>query len=757
MSTVSRVLPWRRSSAPISVELAPLLASFRSHHPKRSVADITAAYELALSAHSGQTRKSGESYIHHPLAVAKIVADLGLDDVTIAAALLHDAVEDTGVTLEQLSNRFGEEVARIVDGVTKLDRVQFDSKAAQQAASMRKMLVAMARDIRVLIIKLADRLHNMRTLGAMSPDKATRIARETLDVYAPLAHRLGMQDLKQQLEDLSFATLHPKQYAEIDHMVAERAPERELYLEQVLADVSARLAELGVQAEVSGRPKHLWSIYEKMVVKGRQFEEILDLVGIRVQVASVRDCYAALGTIHGTWSPVQGRFKDYVAMPKFNLYQSLHTTVIGPGGKALEVQVRTAEMHQRAEFGVAAHFAYKRGTPTDELAWLNRIVDWQQETSDPAQFMESLKVDLEQDEVYVFTPKGQVITMEKGATPIDFAYAVHTEVGHACIGARVNDRLVTLNYELAAGDTCEIFVGKTGTSGPSRDWLQIVHTPRAANKIRQWFSRERREDARENGREELMKHLRRQGLPTQKLPSSVMTAVVEGLNYVDVGALHTAIGEHHVSPESVVARIDKVLRGGDGGSEAQLATQVTRRSRARPDSSGVGVHVEGLDDMLVHLKQCCTPVPGDAIVGFVTKGRGVSVHRADCTNASSLVAGQHDRTVEVEWDEDFSGGTFVASIEIRALDRPRLLRDVSSSVADHHLNILSCDMSTGSDREAVMRFKFELGDPSHLDAVLRTIHGLDGVYQAYRVLPAAPAAASTSSATSVTSAPAPVA
>ncbi|MCB0987769.1 MAG: bifunctional (p)ppGpp synthetase/guanosine-3',5'-bis(diphosphate) 3'-pyrophosphohydrolase, partial [Acidimicrobiales bacterium] len=592
MSTVSRVLPWRRSSAPASVELAPLLAAFRSHQPKSSTALITQAYDLAASAHSGQTRRTGEPYIQHPLSVAQIVAELGLDEVTIAAALLHDSVEDTGVGLEELTRRFGPDVAGIVDGVTKLDRLSFDSKQAQQAASMRKMLVAMAKDLRVLMIKLADRLHNMRTLGAMSAEAQTRIARETLDVYAPLAHRLGMQELKQQLEDLSFATLHPKQYAEIDHMVSTRAPERELYLAQVLEQVRERLRELGVEAEVSGRPKHLWSIYEKMVVKGRQFDDIYDLVGIRVLVESVKDCYAALGSIHATWRPVQGRFKDYVAMPKFNLYQSLHTTVVGPLGKPLEVQLRTREMHQRAEFGVAAHFAYKIGSPTDELAWLNRIVDWQQETSDPAQFMETLKVDLEQDEVYVFTPKGKVVTMAKGATPIDFAYAVHTEVGHACVGARVNGRLVALSHQLNSGDTCEIFTSKVEGTGPSRDWLQIVKTPRAANKIRQWFSRERRDDAREAGRDDLQKQLRREGLPTQKLPASVLNEVASGLNYLDVDALYTAIGEHHVSAQSVVARIGKALRSGDGREE-QLPTTVHRHRPTKVTRPGAGVHVEG--------------------------------------------------------------------------------------------------------------------------------------------------------------------
>ena len=736
MSTVSRVLPWRRSSAPASVELAPLLASFRSHHPKTSPALISQAYEMAASAHVGQTRRTGEPYIHHPLSVAQIVADFGLDDVTVASALLHDSVEDTGVTLEELSRRFGADVASIVDGVTKLDRLQFDSKQAQQAASMRKMLVAIAKDLRVLMIKLADRLHNMRTLGAMSPEAQIRIARETLDVYAPLAHRLGMQDLKQQLEDLSFATLHPKQYAEIDHMVATRAPEREIYLEQVLEQVRMRLAELGVAAEVSGRPKHLWSIYEKMVVKGRQFDDIFDLVGIRVLVDSVRDCYAALGSIHATWRPVQGRFKDYVAMPKFNLYQSLHTTVIGPQGKPLEVQLRTTEMHQRAEFGVAAHFAYKIGSPTDELAWLNRIVDWQQETSDPAEFMETLKVDLEQDEVYVFTPKGRVVTMAKGATPIDFAYSVHTEVGHSCVGARVNGRLVALSHQLNSGDTCEIFTSKVEGTGPSRDWLQIVKTPRAANKIRQWFLRERREDARESGREDLVKQLRREGLPTQKLPAAILEEVATGFNYVDVDALYTAVGEHHVSPEAVVARIAKALRAGDGREE-QLPTSVTRPRSTMVTRPGAGVHVEGLDDVMVRLSRCCTPVPGDEIMGFVTRGRGVSVHRADCANAASLEAGQHDRLIEVEWDEDFSGGTFVACVEVRAIDRPRLLRDVSSALADNHVNILTCAMTTGGDRVASMRFDVELGDPSHLSLVLGAIRGIEGVYDSFRVLPGA--------------------
>ena len=452
MATVTRVLPWRRNSVPPAEEIAPLVSAFRSHHPKSSPVMITRAYELAAEAHRHQVRKSGESYIHHPLAVAAIVADLGLDDITIAAALLHDAVEDTNITLERVTAEFGPDVAGIVDGVTKLERIQFDSKEAQQAATMRKMLVAMAKDVRVLIIKLSDRLHNMSTLAALPASKQERIARETIDIYAPLAHRLGMQDMKQQLEDLAFATLHPKRYAEIDHMVSTRTPERELYLAQVLEQVRGRLAELRIAADVTGRPKHLWSIYEKMVVKGKEFDDIFDLVGIRVIVETVKDCYAALGSIHATWRPVQGRFKDYIAMPKFNLYQSLHTTVVGPGGKTVEVQIRTREMHQRAEFGVAAHYGYKGddSRPTCRGSTASSTGSRRRQTR---AFMETLKVDLDQDEVYVFTPKGQVMTLPNGATPIDFAYSIHTEVGHACIGARVNGRLVPLDSILASGDT----------------------------------------------------------------------------------------------------------------------------------------------------------------------------------------------------------------------------------------------------------------------------------------------------------------
>ena len=735
MSTVNRVLPWRRHhEAAAPVELTPLLTSYRRRHPKAPVATISRAYEVAAEAHRSQLRSSGESYINHPLAVARIVADIGLDEISVAAALLHDAVEDTEITLADVEGGFGHEVAAIVDGVTKLERIQFDSREAQQAATMRKMLVAMARDLRVLVIKLADRLHNMRTIAAMPLDKQRRIAQETLDIYAPLAHRLGMQEIKQQLEDLSFAALHPKRFAELDHLVSSRAPEREIYLATAIKEVSTRLAELGIEAEVTGRPKHLWSLYEKMVVKGREFDDIFDLVAIRVIVDSMKDCYAALGCIHGRWRPVVGRFKDYIAMPKFNLYQSLHTTVIGPQGKPIEVQIRTREMHQRAEWGVAAHWAYKDESPSADIDWLNRIIDWQAEVSDPAQFMQSLKTDLEQDEVFVFTPKGRVVTLPLGSTTVDFAYAVHTEVGHACVGAKVNGRLVSLDNQLASGDTCEIFTSKVETAGPSRDWLGFVKSPRARNKIRQWFSRERRLDMIEAGRDALAEELRREGLPVQRMwGSEQLKTVIADHSYADLDALLAAIGEHHVSARSVAQRVARGFRGGE--DEEQLPATVLRPRRHRTEADKVGVHVEGLDDLLVRLAKCCTPVPGDEIIGFVTRGRGVSVHRADCANAVTLMSEHATRLIEVDWDGEAPGSLFRAGVEVVALDRSRLLRDVANALAEHHVNIVACDTSTGSDRVAKMRFEFELGDPSQLAAVLRTIKGIDAVYDAYRLVP----------------------
>jgi GTP pyrophosphokinase len=725
------VLPWRRHHT-VDVEVAPLVTAFCERHRRTDTALIEQAFDLARAAHAEQVRRSGEPYITHPLGVALILADLGLDDVTIAAALLHDAVEDTSVTLEAIERQLGSEVAAIVDGVTKLDRIQFDSKEEQQAATLRKMLVAMAKDIRVLLIKLADRLHNMRTIASLPEFKQRRIAQETLDIYAPLAHRLGIADMKWQLEDLAFATLYPKRYAEIEQMVALQAPERVDLLEEVLAELRARLAELRIEADVRGREKHYWSIYEKMVTRGKQFDDVQDLVGVRVVVESVKDCYAALGSIHAMWRPVQGRFKDYIAMPKFNLYQSLHTTVVGPQGKAVEVQIRTEEMHRRAEFGIAAHWGYKEREPADDLVWLQRMVDWQQETSDPGEFMESLKIDLEYDEVFVFTPKGKVITLATGGTPVDFAYAIHTDVGHRCIGARVNGRLVPLDSNLVSGDTVEIFTSKVEGAGPSRDWLQFVRTPRARTKIRQWFSRERRVDAIDTGREELTKALRREGLPVQRLAQSdALKAVSAALHYADLDALYAAIGENHVSAKAVVQRLQRELRGG----EEQLPVTTARppRSPRRDSRRATGVHVEGLDDVMVRLSRCCTPVPGDDIMGFVTRGRGVSVHRTDCANAAGLTD-HAERLIEVEWDND-QPATFVVSVEVEALDRNRLLRDISQVLAEYHVNIMASTSQTSSDRVAKFRFDFELADPSHLDTILTALKRVESVYAAYRVLP----------------------
>jgi GTP pyrophosphokinase len=732
MPTVTRVLPWRRHTQPPAMEVQEIVDQYRRFHPKRPTESIKEAYRLAAGSHEGQLRRSGEPYITHPLAVAGIVARYGMDDVTIAAALLHDAVEDTVLTLDEVESAFGPEVREIVDGVTKLERVHFDSKEAQQAATMRKMLVAMAKDLRVLVIKLADRLHNMRTLAAMPAWKQERTAQETLDIYAPLAHRLGMQEIKQQLEDLCFAALHPKRYAEIDHMVANRTPERDRYLLDVVEEVTNRLKDVNIDAEVTGRPKHLWSIYEKMVVKGKAFDEIFDLVGIRVLVDSSKDCYAALGTIHALWTPVPGRFKDYIAMPKFNLYQSLHTTVIGPGGRPLEVQIRTPEMHNRAEWGVAAHFSYKEGH-SEDVAWLTRIVDWQQEMTDPGEFMANLKLDLDQDEVFVFTPKGDVVTLPVGATPVDFAYAIHTEVGHRCIGARVGGRLVPLDGELTSGDTVEIFTSKVAGAGPSRDWLNFVATRSASNKIRQWFSRERREDALESGREALVKALRREGLPTQRVMGGAAVAdVTHQLRFQSVDAMYAAIGDHHLSAEAVAARVAKLVRTAEGEREEVVSTPVrpSGRRRSRP----AGVHVEGFDDVLVRMARCCTPVPGDEIMGFITRGRGVSVHRVDCANATSLADGQQERVIDVDWDVE-SAGDFVALVEVKALDRPRLLQDVTAMLGEHHVNIISSQSHAGGDRVAKMRFEFELGESSHLDTLLSRIRSIDSVYDAYRVVP----------------------
>ncbi len=723
--------------------LEPLFRAIRTNHPKADLALLERAYLTAERMHGTQTRKSGDPYITHPLAVTTILADMGMTEPTLVAALLHDTVEDTPYTLAQLTKDFGEEVARLVDGVTKLDKVKYGDSA--QAETIRKMVVAMSRDIRVLVIKLADRLHNMRTLRYVKRESQERTARETLDIYAPLAHRLGMNTIKWELEDLAFATLHPKIYDEIVRLVAERAPSRGQFLGQVIAQIEQDLKEAKIKAKVTGRPKHYYSIYQKMIVGGREFSDIYDLVGIRILVENDRDCYSVLGILHSRWNPVLGRFKDYVAMPKFNMYQSLHTTVIGPQGKPVELQIRTFAMHRRAEYGVAAHWKYKedgrngldtdRSGDLDDMVWMRQLLDWQNDVEDPGEFLESLRFEINRAEVYVFTPRGDVIALPTGATPVDFAYAVHTEVGHHTIGARVNGRLVPLESTLENSDVVEIFTSKSPTAGPSRDWLTFVRSPRARSKIRQWFTKERREEAIENGKEQIAKLVRKEGLPLKRLLShETLTLVAMQLKLPDVSALYAAVGEGNLGAQSVVRRVID-LHGGDDGAAEDLSEAVTITSRGRSSKTeaggDTGVIVKGAADVWVKLAKCCTPVPPDDILGFVTKGGGVSVHRKDCTNAAHLLA-QPERLQEVEWAPT-GQSMFLVNIQVEALDRARLLSDITMALSDAHVNILSAQLTTTRDRVAKSRFSFEMAESKHLDNVLRAVRSVPGVFDAYRV------------------------
>ncbi len=724
----------QRSTHP---ELEPLFRTIRSTHPKTDLKLVERAYAVADERHEGQLRRSGDPYITHPLAVAQILAELGMTAPTLCAALLHDTVEDTDYSLESLQAEFGQEIAQLVDGVTKLDKVKYGETA--QAETTRKMVVAMAKDIRVLVIKLADRLHNMRTLRYLAADKQERKARETLEIYAPLAHRLGMNAIKWELEDLSFGTLYPKMFDEIVRLVEKRAPSRQQYLATVIDQVNADLHGARIVGQVTGRPKHYYSVYQKMIVRGLEFGDIYDLVGIRVLVESVRDCYAALGVIHSRWNPVPGRFKDYIAMPKFNMYQSLHTTVIGPEGKPVELQIRTHAMHRRAEYGVAAHWKYKEevsgqpgGGGGSDMMWLKQLLEWQQETADPGEFLESLRFEMGRAEVYVFTPKGDVIALSAGSTPVDFAYAVHTEVGHRTIGARVNGRLVPLDSPMENGDVVEVLTSKGEGAGPSQDWLRFVRTARARNKIRAWFSKERREEAVERGKDSIARAMRKQGLPLQRVLSGpALLSVAADLRQKDISALYAAVGEGQVSAQTVVQRLLQSL-GGEEGAVEDLA-EATRptdpgRTKAGP-MADAGVVVRGVEDVWIKLARCCTPVPGDPIVGFVTQGSGVSVHREDCTNVRSM---DTDRFVDVEWAPTASS-VFLVAVQVEALDRPRLLSDITRVLSDQHVNILSASVTTSRDRVAISRFTFEMGETRHLGHVLSAVRGVEGVFDVYRI------------------------
>jgi GTP diphosphokinase / guanosine-3',5'-bis(diphosphate) 3'-diphosphatase len=726
------------TAPPPEPDIDPLLRRLKHRNPRADLALVRRSWEVAKAKHDGQLRSSGQPFIAHPLAVANIVADLGMDATSVVAALLHDTVEDTSMTLEEVEQQFGVEVARITDGLTKLERMGFETREAAQAETIRKMVIAMARDIRVLVIKLADRLSNMRDLGYKGRESQERTARETLDIYGPLANRLGIHQIKWELEDLAFATLYPKRYEEIVRMTAERQPARETYIAEVIEQINLQLKAVKLRAEVTGRPKHYYSIYEKMVLRGKEFSDIFDLVGVRITVDSIKDCYAALGQVHALWKPVPGRFKDYIAMPKFNLYQSLHTTVVGPGGKPLEIQIRTKVMHQTAEYGIAAHWRYKdKGkdgrASTDDMGWLRQLIDWQRELSDPKDFIENLKTDLYVDEVFVFTPKGDVMQLPAGATPIDFAYAVHTEVGHRCVGARVNKRLVPLEYALQNGDTVEVFTSKARNAGPSRDWLSIVKTPRARNKIRQWFSKERREDAIEAGKDALVRAMRKAGLPLQRLSQGgTLATVASEMRFTGLDALYAAVGSGQTSAAAVVTRLQADLGAEEQEDDDDFALERAVRP-ARPLPSSRGVVVKGVDDVWVKLARCCTPVPRDPIIGFVTRGHGVSVHRADCPNAADLRR-HANRLLEVEWDTS-GPSSFAVTIQVEALDRTKLLRDITEVLSDHHVNIVSATVATGRDRVATLRFTFELAEISHLAHVLSSVKKVEGVFDAFRVVP----------------------
>ena len=709
-----------------------LIGSLKEHHPDADTSGISRAFTIAEEAHQGQLRKSGEDYITHPVAVTQILAELGLNETTLIAALLHDTVEDTPYSLDQLRQDFGTEIANLVDGVTKLDKLTYGPTA--EAETVRKMIIAMSRDIRVLVIKLADRLHNARTWGFVSTESATRKARETLDIYAPLAHRLGMNAIKWELEDLSFAVLEPKKFEEISRLVAERSPSRDALTSEVISAVESDLQRDLIVATVTGRKKHFFSVYQKMVVRGRDFNEIYDLVGIRVLVNDVRDCYAVLGSIHARWSPVPGRFKDYIAMPKFNLYQSLHTTVIGPNGKAIEIQIRTMDMHTRAEFGIAAHWKYKQGGEPDasspEMLWLRQLHEWQKETEDPSEFLEALRFDLGSPEVFVFTPKGSVVALPGGSTPVDFAFSVHTDVGLRCAGAKVNGRLVPLESKLNNGDVVEIVTNKSENAGPSRDWLNFVSSPRARSKIKAWFSKERREEAIDAGRESIARQMRKAGLPLQKIfAGHSLLELAHEMHYADIDALYNAVGDGHVSAASIIEKLVAARGGEDSHPEATIENIPTGIQSARRTSSAV--EVEGVDDVLVKLARCCTPVPGDPIMGFITKGSGISVHRSDCINAGDLKTNQLERVVAVKWLAG-AASVFLVNIQVEALDRARLLADVTRTLSEQHVNILSAAVSTTKDRVAISKFTFEMADAKHLDSVLAAVRSIEGVYDVYR-------------------------
>jgi guanosine-3',5'-bis(diphosphate) 3'-pyrophosphohydrolase len=723
------------------VTITSLLKKVAAYNPEVDEELIAGAYGTAHAAHKGQVRKSGEPFVYHPLATADILAELHLDSTTIAAAILHDVLEDTDFTKEELEARFGEEVADIVDGVTKLKRLPSGNLEEAQAESLRKMIVAMSRDVRVIMIKLADRLHNMRTLAYLKRENQLKKATETLEIYAPLAHRLGIYSVKWELEDLAFATLHPRRYEEIKRLVAARRADRESFISATAEELKKHLSEAGVEAEVKGRVKHFYSIYNKMVRRNKEFNEIYDLTGLRIVVDNVRDCYGTLGVVHSAWKPIPGRFKDYIAMPKFNMYQSLHTTVMSNEGKLLEIQIRTREMDTIAEFGIAAHWMYKHGlkdSQVDRMTWLKSMMEWQKETTDAAEFMESLKGELVADEVYVFTPKGDVMSLPSGATPIDFAYHVHTEVGHRTVGARVNDRIVPLDSELVSGDRVEIITGKA--LKPSRDWLAVVQSGRARNKIRQFFNKADWEDNLSLGREKVALLLKKQRVERDKVPAAVWEEVAASINYTTAEDMLAAVGLGAVSAENVAHRIVEKVHPKEveeqeerpNGSRSPALVPLPLPETEEGTDSETGVRVVGSSGILTRLARCCSPMPGDNIVGYVSLGRGVVVHAAGCTNAGALKARDPERFVEVEWAQG-KGRLFTVELLVEALDRMHLLKDITSTISDAGVSILSARVDTIEDRTALSRFAFKAASLAHVEEIIRKTRGVPDVYDVRRV------------------------
>jgi GTP diphosphokinase / guanosine-3',5'-bis(diphosphate) 3'-diphosphatase len=719
-----------------------LIADVESYKPDVDRELITRAFRFAAQAHAGQQRRSGEDFVIHPLGAASILAELKLDEAAIAAALLHDVVEDTLSTIDDVRAEFSDEIAQLVEGVTKLTRIQFRSREHAEAENYRKMIVAMAEDVRVILIKLADRLHNMRTIEYLGKQKQVQKAKEVLEVYAPLAHRLGIHALKWELEDLAFQALHPRKYEEIKAMVAERRTDREEHVREASMVLQAELDKVDIPAEISGRAKHFYSIYDKMARKGREFNEIYDLTAMRVIVErthdeGTRDCYGALGLIHSLWKPMPGRFKDYIAMPKLNHYKALHTTVIGPQGRPLEIQVRTREMHERAEYGIAAHwFSYKTGSrkPVDEewLQWVKQLMEWQSDEADPREFMKTFRMDVFGEEVHVFTPKGEVKTLPSGSTPIDFAYAIHTDVGHRTVGAKVNGRIVPLHYKLRNGDFVEVLTSKSGR-GPSRDWLSLAASSRARNKIRQWFSRETREETEQKGREALEHALKAQKLPYRKLQGSpVLAQVIRDFGFKKAEDFYLALGAGKLQSGQIVNKVIQRLKSEEVAVEERVSVKPPR-ARSAVAGTDVGIVVPGVEDVLVRLAKCCTPVPGDEIVGYISLGKGITIHREDCSNVKALMRSP-ERFTPVEWDGTTASKSFRVQIAVDSWDRPRLLEDVARTFAEHGANIVSYG-GVVEDQLAKNWYAVEVGDVKALRSLLNSLRNIEAVFDAYRMTP----------------------